>query len=116
MPVLRRPVETAQYTSLAFGARCKEAGVRPSMGSVGDAYDDAMCESLFSTLEAELLAGRRFRSQAEARMAAFSYIEAFYNPTRRHSALGYRSPIQFEEDHANAAQTTPITQDPPPST
>src|SRR3954452_18277607 len=94
--VLRRPLEPKQYTSLAFGSRCREAGVRPSMGSVGDAYDNAMCESFFSTLEAELLSRHRFQSQAEARMACFSYIEGWYNPHRRHSALGYLSPVAFE--------------------
>ena len=67
----------SQYTSVAFGKRCGEAGVRPSMGSVGDAYDNAMAESFFSTLEAELLSRRRFASQAEARMACFSYIEGW---------------------------------------
>ena len=56
-----------------------------------------MCESFFSTLEAELLARRRFQSQAEARMAGFSYIEGWYNPNRRHSALGYLSPVAFEQ-------------------
>ncbi len=70
--------------------------MRPSMGSVGDAYDNALCESFFSTLEAELLARRRFQSQAEARMACFSYIEGWYNPHRRHSGLGYLSPVAFE--------------------
>ncbi len=73
--VLRRPLEATQYTSLAFGKRCKEAGMRPSMGSVGDAYDNAMCESFFATLECELLERRRFASQAEARMACFGFIE-----------------------------------------
>ena len=77
--------------------RCKEAGVRPSMGSLGDAYDNAMCESFFATLECELLDRRRFASQAEARVACFSFIEGFYNPVRLHSALGYRSPIRYEE-------------------
>jgi putative transposase len=86
----------SQYTSLAFGNRCKEAGVRPSMGSVGDAYDNAMCESFFATLECELLDRRRFASQAEARMACFSFIEGWYNPVRLHSALGYRSPMAYE--------------------
>ena len=90
--------------------------MRPSMGSVRDAYDNAMCESFFSSLEAELLNQRRFRSEAEARMAAFSYIEAFYNPVRRHSALGYRSSIQSEKDHARTTQITPSDQDPDPST
>ena len=88
----------SQYTSLAFGKRCKEAGVRPSMGSVGDAYDNAMCESFFATLECELLDRRRFASQAEAKMACFGLIEAWYNPLRLHSALGYRSPMAYEAE------------------
>jgi putative transposase len=76
--------------------------VRPSIGSVGDAYDNAMAESFFSTLEAELLARRRFASQAEAKMACFSYIEGWYNPARLHSALGYRSPVTYETDEEAA--------------
>ncbi len=91
--VIHHSDQGSQYTSLAFGSRCKEAGVRPSMGSVGDAYDNAMAESFFSTLECELLSRRSFCSQAEARMACFTYIEGFYNPLRLHSGLGYRSPI-----------------------
>src|SRR5712672_2958654 len=102
--VLRRPVDSAQYTSLAFGGRCREAGVRPSMGSVGDAYDNAKCESFFATLECELLERRRFASQAEAKMACFSFIEGWYNPARLHSALGYRSPMAYE--HAMEVQPT----------
>jgi putative transposase len=94
--VIHHSDQGSQYTSLAFGARCREAGVRPSMGSVGDAYDNAMCESFFATLECELLARRRFGSQAEARMALFSFIEGWYNPRRRHSGLGYLSPLEFE--------------------
>ncbi len=86
----------SQYTSLAFGQRCGELGVRPSTGSVGDAYANAMAEAFFATLECELLQRRRFASQAEARMAVFRFIEGFYNPARRHSALGYLSPINFE--------------------
>ncbi len=70
--------------------------VRPSMGSVGDAYDNAMCESFFATLECELLDRQRFATQAEARIAVFEFIEGWYNPHRRHSALGYRSPINYE--------------------
>jgi putative transposase len=92
-----------QYTSFRFGRRCKEAGVRPSMGTVGDAYDNAMCESFFGTLECELLARHRFRSQAEARMAVFDYLEGFYNPRRRHSALDYKSPVDYERSHALVA-------------
>lgn len=85
-----------QYTSYAFGKRCREAGVVPSMGSTGDAYDNAMAESFFATLEREVLNRRRFRNQAEARMALFQWLEGWYNPHRRHSALGYLSPINFE--------------------
>ncbi len=81
---------------MAFGFRCKEAGGRPSTGSVGDAYDNAMAEAFFATLECELLDRRSFRSQAEARIAVFHFIKGFYNPTRRHSALGYLSPIEYE--------------------
>jgi putative transposase len=95
--VIHHSDQGSQYTSIAFGRRCEEAGVRPSMGSVGDAYDNAMAESFFATLECELLDRRSFRSQAEARMAVFSYIEGWYNPSRRHSALGYLSPVSYEE-------------------
>jgi putative transposase len=98
--VLRRPIECTQYGALAFGQRCKELGVRPSMGSRGDAYDNAMAESFFATLECELLARRRFASHAEARLAIFRYVEGWYNPHRRHSALGQQSPIIFERAHA----------------
>jgi putative transposase len=89
-----------QYTSIAFGLRCKEAKVRPSMGTVGDAYDNAMCESFFATLECELLARRRFATKAEARMAVFEFIEGWYNPIRRHKGLGRISPIEFERRHS----------------
>ncbi len=68
------------------------------MGSVGDAYDNAMAESFFSTLEAEPLKRRRFASQAEARMACFSCIEGWYNPIRLHSGLGDRSPSAYEAE------------------
>ena len=94
--VIHHSDQGSQYTSLAFGGRCLEAGVRPSMGSVGDAYHNAMCESFFATLECELLERRRFASQAEAKMAWFSFIEGWYNPVRLHSALGYGSPMAYE--------------------
>jgi putative transposase len=88
-----------QYTSYSFGKRCQDMGVMPSMGSVGDAYDNAMAESFFATLERELLNRRRFKNQSEARMAVFEWIEGWYNPHRRHSSLGYLSPINFERRH-----------------
>ena len=99
--VIHHSDQGSQYTSVAFGLRCKEAGVRPSRGSVGDAYDNAMCESFFATLECELLDRRKFRTKAEARMACFEFIEGWYNPSRRHSALGYKSPITFERTAQN---------------
>lgn len=98
--VIHHSDQGTQYTAIAFGVRCKEAGVRPSMGSVGDAYDNAMCESFFATLECELLDRERFRNQAEAKMRVFDFIEGWYNPHRRHSALGYESPISFERNNA----------------
>ncbi len=101
--VIHHSDQGSQYTSLAFGKRCGEAGVRPSMGSVGDTYDNAMAESFFSTLEAELPSRRRFTPQAEARMACFSTIDGWYNPVRLHSGLGYRSPVTCEADMQDAA-------------
>lgn len=88
--VIHHSDQGTQCTSIAFGQRCTEAGVRPSMGSVGDAYDNAMCESLFATLECELL--DRCRCQAEAQPVVFDFIEGWYDPRRRHSGLGYVSP------------------------
>jgi putative transposase len=105
--VIQHADQGSQYTSLAFGARRREAGVRPSMGSVGDAYDNALCESFFATLECELLARRRFASQTEARMAVFSYVEGWYNPVRLHSALGFRSPIAYEEEQTQVVEAEP---------
>jgi putative transposase len=105
--VIHHSDQGSQYTSLAFGGRCREIGVRPSMGSVGDAYDNAMCESFFSTLECELLSRRKFASQAEAKIACFSYIEGFYNPVRLHSAIGYQSPIHYEQHSAQELAVTP---------
>ena len=98
LEMLRRPLECRQYTSIAFGLRCDEAGVRPSMGSVADCYDNAMCESFFATLECELLDQEPLRTKTEARMAVFDFIEGWYNPHRRHSALGYQSPSAFERE------------------
>ena len=85
-----------QYTSLAFGRRCQEAGILPSMGSRGDAYDNALAESFFATLETELLTRQSFPHRGAARLAIFDYIEAFYNPRRRHSALGQVAPAAYE--------------------
>jgi putative transposase len=97
----------SQYTSLAFGTTLRESGLVASMGRRGDAYDNAACESVISTIKNELIKRRSWTSRDQARLAVFSYIETFYNPRRRHSALGYRSPIDYEnttqEAPANAA-------------
>ena len=95
--VIHHSDQGSQYASVAFGKRCQEMGVRPSMGSVGDAYDNAMAESFFASLECELIDRRCFKSKTEARLALFTWIEGWYNPRRRHSALGYLSPLNFEE-------------------
>jgi putative transposase len=101
--VVHHSDQGTQYTSVAFGKRCRESRVTPSMGTVGDAYDNAMCESFFATLERELIQRRKFQTHAEARMALFEYIEGWYNPRRRHSALDYLSPVNYEQKHLVAA-------------
>lgn len=103
--VIHHSDQGSQYTSVAFGQRCAKLGVRPSMGSVGDAYDNAMAESFFASLECELLDRRSFKTKSEARMALFSYIEGWYNPRRRHSGLGRIAPAEFERRHATRLST-----------
>jgi len=99
--VVHHSDQGSQYTSLAFGKRCREAGIAQSMGSVGDAYDNAMCESFFATLECELIDRRNFATVSEARREVFRFIEGFYNTRRLHSALGYLSPANYEKlNHA----------------
>ena len=98
--VVHHSDQGCQYTSLAFGGRCREWGVALSMGSVGDCFDNAMAESFFATLECELLARTVFSTHAEARAAIFEFIEGWYNTRRRHSALSYASPLEFERLHA----------------
>ena len=97
--VIHHSDQGSQYTSIAFGNRCKEMGVRPSMGTVGDAYDNAMAESFFASLECELIARRSWKTKTEARLAVFTWIESWYNPHRRHSALNYLSPNNVERKH-----------------
>ena len=103
--VIHHSDQGCQYTSIAFGARCREAGVRPSMGSTGDCFDNAMCESFFATLECELLAKHRFHSQAQAMPIVFEFIEGWYNTHRRHSALGQIAPIEFERRREAGSET-----------
>jgi putative transposase len=94
--VIHHSDQGSQYTSIAFSKRCESAGVQPSMGSVGDCYDNAMCESFNAILECELLVKHRFRNQREAALAVFDFIEGFYNPRRRHTSIGNISPMEFE--------------------
>lgn len=106
----RKPVGTvvhsdrgAQFTSWLFGTRLREAGLMGSMGKVASAYDNALMESFFGSMQIELLDRRQWATRAELANALFEWIEAFYNPRRRHSAIGYLSPIEFETLHTNAA-------------
>lgn len=97
--VIHHSDQGSQYTSLAFGERCKAMNVRTSMGTVGDAYDNAMAESFFASLECELIDRRTWQTKTAARLEVFTWIEAWYNPNRRHSGIGYKSPINFEAKH-----------------
>jgi putative transposase len=106
--VIHHSDQGCQYTSVAFTERCREAGVAVSMGSVGDCYDNAMAESFFATLECEVIQQSRFRSRVEARQAVFSFIEGWYNTRRRHSALGYQSPRQFEAEYHQSHKPEPV--------
>jgi putative transposase len=110
--VIHHSDQGSQYTSIAFGNRCKEMNVRPSMGTVGDAYDNAMAESFFATLECELIARRKWETKTRARMEIFTWIETWYNPRRRHSGLGQMSPINFERLHQEIKQTAAKPQTP----
>jgi putative transposase len=111
--VIHHSDQGCQYTSIAFGKRCEQFGVRPSMGSVGDAYDNAMAESFFATLECELLDRTRFTTQREAHNAVFEWIESWYNPHRRHSSIDYLSPAEFERRHAAAVRLGGSAPEPP---
>jgi putative transposase len=85
-----------QFTSWAFGNKIRSAGLMPSFGSVGDGLDDAMMESFWSSMQIELLNRRRWKTRVELANAIFDYIEIFHNRQRRHSALGYRTPTEYE--------------------
>ena len=93
--------------ALAFTRRCAQAGIQRSMGAVGNCYDNAMAESLFATVECELLQRAPLASREQARGEIFRYLEGFYNRRRRHSALGYLSPVEFERNWL-VAQTSGV--------
>ncbi len=92
-----------QFTSWAFTSRAKDSGLLPSMGSVGDCYDNAMIESFWSRLQVELLDRQRWRTRIELANAIFEYLEIWHNRRRRHSALGMLTPIKFERQHEDVA-------------
>jgi putative transposase len=97
----------SQYVALIFGQKLRKAGIAQSMGSKGDCYDNAVCESFHATLEKELLRSRSFKTRQEAKTAIFDWIEAWYNPARRHSRLSYRSPDQYERNHERVSTERP---------
>jgi putative transposase len=94
--VLPRPLEPSQFASWAFTQRAKDSGLVPSMGSVGDCYDNAMIEAFWSRMQVELLDRHRWKTRIELANAIFEYLEVFHNRQRRHSSLGMLTPIQFE--------------------
>lgn len=89
-------ITACQFTALAFGSRLQALGMRPSMGTVGDSLDNALIESFFASLECELIDRRHWRTRAEAHLEVFWWLEAWYNRARRHSALDYLSPVEYE--------------------
>ncbi|WP_291520176.1 integrase core domain-containing protein, partial [Branchiibius sp. NY16-3462-2] len=106
----RKPIDTivhsdrgTQYTSWLFGSRLRQAGLLGSMGKVATCYDNALMESFFGSMQIELLDRRLWEDKDQLAKAIFEWIEAWYNPYRRHSALGYRSPVEYEDLHNRAA-------------
>lgn len=93
----------SQYTSWAIGRTLRDSGILQSMGSRGDAYDNAQAESFMSTFKTELVDRQSWPTRDHARRAIFDYIEGWYNPRRRHSALNYQSPIEYEKIITKAA-------------
>jgi len=107
--VIHHSDQGSQYTSIEFGKRCREANVRPSMGTVGDCYDNALCESFFASLECELIDRREFTDANEAQREVFSYVEGFYNSSRRHSSIDYKSPVNYELQVSKSATQPAIS-------
>src|SRR5512132_1561271 len=98
--VLPRPLEPGQYTSWAFTQRARDSGLLPSMGTIGDAYDNAVIESFWARMQTELLDRRRWTTRIELANAIFEYLEIFHNRQRRHSAMACRTPVEYEKLHA----------------
>jgi transposase InsO family protein len=107
--VLQRPVESAQYTAIRFTQRLEDAGIRPSMGSVGDSFDNALAENFFSVLKVELVYRTSFRTREEAELELFRYVDGWYNPHRIQKALGWRSPDEYEAAYHATLATQPAS-------
>jgi len=97
--VLRRPVESAQYTSWAFSQRLRKENLSQSLGTAGDAFDNDMVEAFWARLQTELLDTKKWKTRTEPATAIFDWIEIFYNRTRRHSSLGNIPPAEYETRH-----------------
>src|SRR5690606_23663660 len=97
--VLRRPVESAQYTSWAFGQRLRNAGLLGSMGTVGDCYDNAMMESFWATLQLEVLDRKKWKTREELANAIFEWLACRYDQTSRHPSIGMHRPVEFAQLH-----------------
>lgn len=94
--VVHHSDQGSQYTSVAFGLACHQHHVVPSMGSVGDCYDNAMAESFFATLKTERVHRRSYQTRRDAINDVFAWIEGWYNTRRRHSSIRYLSPVEYE--------------------
>jgi len=103
--VLRRPVESGQFTSWAFTERARRAGMLPSLGTVGDPWDNAVIESFWGRMQTELLNRKRWNTRLELGNAIFEYIEGFHNRRRRHSALDWHTPLEFETTSTPSSPT-----------
>jgi putative transposase len=105
-PTIAHSDHGSQYTSWAFGRRLRAAGLLGSMGSVGDAYNNSVAESFFGTLQLELLDTRTWPDRDTLAAAIFDWIEAWYNPYRRHTSIDMLSPLAYETSHQPALSGT----------
>jgi transposase InsO family protein len=113
---LRRSLELAQYTAIRFTTRLTDAGIAPSTGTVGDSYDNALAENLWSTIKIELVYRNSWRTREEADQALFRYIDGWYNPRRIQERLGGLSPVEYEVAwHTQHDQHEPVNTQPEPA-
>jgi putative transposase len=108
--VLRRPIESTQYTAIRYTQRLEKAGIRPSMGSVGDSFDNALAENFFSILKVERVYRTTYRTREEAELDLFRYIDGWYNPHRIQRELGWLSPDEYEEAYYTSKSSGALTE------